>query len=62
MAREKEGGGIHGAAAREDEEAALSRCGEGGRRLGGPCGVKDRTGQLAPGPIGPKVEGKFISE
>jgi hypothetical protein len=34
------GGDIHGATAREDEEAALGRCGEGGRRLGGPHGVK----------------------
>jgi hypothetical protein len=40
MAQEKEGGGVHGAAAREEEEAALGRCGEGGRRLGGPCGRK----------------------
>jgi hypothetical protein len=62
MAREKTGeGGVHGAATQE-EEATLGQRSEGGRRSGGPRGLKGRTGQLAAGPIGLKVEGKFVSE
>jgi hypothetical protein len=50
------GGGIHGATAQE-EEGALGRRGEGGRR---PGGVKGGTGQRVAGPTRPKFEGKFF--
>jgi hypothetical protein len=45
--------------------AACALCfivGGGRRRLGGLGGPKGRMGRLAAGPIGPKVEGKFVSE
>jgi hypothetical protein len=43
--------------------AAAPCCGAGGGR--GPVGPdepKGQVGRLAAGPIGPKVEGKFVSE
>jgi hypothetical protein len=51
---EEGGGGVRGTTAREEEEVALSRHGEGGKRLGGP---KGRTGRRV---AGPKVEGKIL--
>jgi hypothetical protein len=51
-----------GAARVRPTAAACTLCssaGGGRRRSGGP---KCRLGQLAAGPIGPKVEGKIISE
>jgi hypothetical protein len=39
-----------------------SSVGGGRRMLAGLGGPKGRIGRLAAGPIGPKVEGKFISK
>jgi hypothetical protein len=54
-----------GAARGRPAAAACALCfgaGGGRRRLDGPGGPKGRMGRLATGPIGPKVEGNFVSE